>query len=481
MNKKNLAILLFISVALTQFTSLVGAASPLEIWSDFTFTGDMSEPIEVMVDNVVIDGNGYTLQGFGSGTGFNLDGRSNVIIKNVKIERWGNAISLWGASNTSIVGNTIVNNEYGIYLWDFSNFSSIVGNNITSNYGGIYLRESSNNSIMENTIAKNEYGIYLWGSSNNSLVENTLVNQYLGITLFGSSNNTIGRNIITNSYSGIYLRESSNTTITENTILNNIVFGITLYSSVKTWISWNNITNNYFCGIYLSSSTNNSIIENTIAKNETFGIIFEDSSNFNSIAGNTIVNNEYGIYLRDSSSNIIFHNDFIDNIIQAQDETPADNDWFHPELLEGNYWSDYPGYDDGSGEDKHAIAGDGIGDTHIPWLGPNYDSYPFIVMWDYVFIDAGGRETRLLISTVHNLFQFITPEKDYGIREATYMRTCNRTIFIQNKDSELWLISLVIKTKVDFCIAIAWNRETQTRYFLIAYNDKQKISFYPVG
>ena len=475
MDKKNLAILSFMLVALTQFTPLVGAASPLEIWSDFTFTGDMSEPIEVMVDNVVIDGNGYTLQGLGSGTGFNIDGRSNVTIKNVKIEGWTNAISLWGASHIKISENTIVNNEHGIYLWDFTNFSSIVGNNITSNYRGIYLRESSNHSIFENTIANNEYGIYLWHSSNNSITENTLINQYLGITFFGSSNNTVVRNIITNSYSGVYLRESSNTTITENTIVNNIVYGITLYSSLKTRISGNNITNNYFCGIYLSSSTNNSIIENTIAKNETFGIILEDSSNFNSISGNTITNNEYGIYLRDSSSNVVFHNDFIDNVIQAQDETPADNDWYHPELLEGNYWSDYPGYDDGSGEDKHAIAGDGIGDTHIPWLGPNYDYYPFVVrahMWDYVFIDACGRETILKISTVHNLFQFITPDKEYGIREATYMRTSNRTIFIRNKDSELGLISLVINTKLDFCIAIAWDRETQTRYSLLAYNEK---------
>ncbi len=34
--------------------------------------------------------------------------------------------------------------------------------------------------------------------------------------------------------------------------------------------------------------------------------------------------------------------------------------------------------DDGSGTGKHAIAGDGIGDTAIPWPGPDFDNYPFI-------------------------------------------------------------------------------------------------------
>jgi hypothetical protein len=47
-------------------------------------------------------------------------------------------------------------------------------------------------------------------------------------------------------------------------------------------------------------------------------------------------------------------------------------------LLEGNYWSDYIGLDDGSGMDKHSIAEDGIGDTDLPWPKTNYDNFPFM-------------------------------------------------------------------------------------------------------
>jgi len=49
--------------------------------------------------------------------------------------------------------------------------------------------------------------------------------------------------------------------------------------------------------------------------------------------------------------------------------------------LEGNYWSDYPGVDDGSGTGKHAIADDFIGDTDIPWPEPGYDYYPLMSPW----------------------------------------------------------------------------------------------------
>ncbi len=81
----------------------------------------------------------------------------------------------------------------------------------------------------------------------------------------------------------------------------------------------------------------------------------------------------------DSTNNLIFHNNLVNNNPDAEDDNPANNDWHHPLLLEGNYWSDYTGIDDGSGTGKHAIAGDGIGDTNLPYPADDeYDFYPFM-------------------------------------------------------------------------------------------------------
>jgi len=87
--------------------------------------------------------------------------------------------------------------------------------------------------------------------------------------------------------------------------------------------------------------------------------------------------------------------------------------------------------------------------------------------WDYVFTDSYGRGTTLKINTVHKFFQFITPDNDYGIRRAVYMRLCGRAIIIRYYGYELHLITVAVDTKLDFCAAIAWDVETGKRYFLI--------------
>ena len=105
------------------------------------------------------------------------------------------------------------------------------------------------------------------------------------------------------------------------------------------------------------------------------------SSNYNTLSNNIITSNSnYGIKISHSNvnNNLIFHNNLINNSPNAYDNNPASNNWHHPVLLEGNYWSDYAGLDDGSGTGKHAIAGDGIGDTDIPHPAEDYDFYPFM-------------------------------------------------------------------------------------------------------
>ena len=87
--------------------------------------------------------------------------------------------------------------------------------------------------------------------------------------------------------------------------------------------------------------------------------------------------------------------------------------------------------------------------------------------WNYIFEDTYGRETILKINLAHKFFQFITPDNDYGVRNATYMRQCGRAIIIQHWDKELRLITVVVDTKLDFCYAMAWDLQTRKCYVLI--------------
>jgi hypothetical protein len=87
--------------------------------------------------------------------------------------------------------------------------------------------------------------------------------------------------------------------------------------------------------------------------------------------------------------------------------------------------------------------------------------------WNYVFTDSYGRGTTLKINLDHKFFQFIRPNKDYGIRIATYMKQCGRAIIISHCDRQLRLITVSVDTKIDFCYAMAWDLQTRKCYLLI--------------
>lgn len=303
-------------------------ASTLYIGSDYTFTSNITEPIVVTASNIVIDGNGYSLKGPGY-IGMYLSSRSGVTIKNLIIENWST---------------------------------------------GIYAMDSDNNEIRDNSFLEIvNTGVYLggWGSGShyNLITSNAFHNAYVGIALY--------------SWGG---EASSNT-----------------YNTIST-----NYFSSTFVGILLTHwSSHNTVICNTVTTNDQ-GILIQLNSNYNLVSGNTITNNYVGIYLWTSYSiikdNLIsnnnhgiwayayqctfYHNNIIQNVYQALDYRPDTNYWHHVDLLEGNYWSDYPGIDDGSGTGKHAIAGDGIGDTDVPWPGQDFDYYPFTRKSGWILINA---------------------------------------------------------------------------------------------
>jgi parallel beta-helix repeat protein len=291
----------------------------------YTFTYDIYDSIVVEINNIVIDGNGYTLLGYGTGTGIYLSGRENVTVRNTQIKAFADGISLYSSSNNnSISGNNIANSYIGIRL-DSSSNNSISGNNIANNAYGIYLYSSSNNSISGNNMTANSYdGISLYSSSNNSISGNTFFNG--GLTVAYSYGNVVVDNLV-NGRPLVYLEGVSdfavddagqvilvncNNILVENLNLSHTNVGVQLWGTNNTKISENNIANNYY-GIYLDSSSNyNSISENSIT-NSYDGIRLYYSSNNNSISGNNIANNIYGIYLEDSSNNSISGNNIANN------------------------------------------------------------------------------------------------------------------------------------------------------------------------
>ena len=339
---------------------------------------------EVTADYVNISG--VTVAGAtGSGkAGIYFNDVEHCEVSNNNCSNNNHGIRLYYSSDNTLVNNTAnLNNYYGLYLVSSSN-NIISDNTLFYNRDGIYLYSSSYNTILRNnaSFSNKAHGILIGYSSNNNIIAGNSVfsNIYNGVSLHASSNNNISNNTASSNYwHGIYLESSSNDNIiTCNTASSNKIFGICLWiSSNNNTIIDNNVSDNWY-GIKISDfSSYNTLTNNTLSNNDR-GIHLESSSN-NTLAHNNInSSNNYGVYLWESNNSLIFYNNIVNNSPNAYDTHPADNDWHHPILLEGNYWSDYTGVDDGSGTGKHAIAGDGIGDTDIPHPAEDYDFYPFM-------------------------------------------------------------------------------------------------------
>ncbi|MBU0497226.1 MAG: right-handed parallel beta-helix repeat-containing protein [Candidatus Thermoplasmatota archaeon] len=127
--------------------------------------------------------------------------------------------------------------------------------------------------------------------------------------------------------------------------------------------------NNNRIGIHLQNTTNTLIIANEIQNNTWNGIYITGTSHFNTITKNIIKSNVFaGIGILTTVNNYIYHNDLIDNHINAFDE--GYNLWDNSYPSGGNYWDDYNGKD---------TNGDGLGDTpfHVSG-GINLDQYPLM-------------------------------------------------------------------------------------------------------
>ncbi|MGD2066926.1 MAG: NosD domain-containing protein, partial [Candidatus Bathyarchaeota archaeon] len=324
----------------------------------YTLTGDIYDSIVVERNNIVLDGNGYIVQGTGSGTGINLTARENVTIQNTQIKNFENGIRLLQSNNNTIKANTITNTEYGIFSYNASEFS-VSGNNVADNYVGIYFAEVSstlvsgntiinstvlgfeiydsfNSTFSSNTITNSEHGIYfsnasdtkisgntitnitnvgfaLYSSSRNTVYGNTVTNNIIGMHFWNVTNNTVsGNNLTGSTYIGISTANASNCVVTENTLTNNDN-GIFFYRVTSSIASKNTVTNSTFYGIVAEEYVSNiTIYGNILTDNGDCGIALRDASNI-TVFGNMVTNNVFGISLSDCSNNTFSGNTLTGN------------------------------------------------------------------------------------------------------------------------------------------------------------------------
>jgi parallel beta-helix repeat protein len=296
-------------------------------------------------------------------------------------------IGIINSKNIEIKNVSLLEPNYQQVLFINSQDSKIEESQIQNGVvAGIQILFSSNIEILKNKISNCYYAIYastIIGAEgktleNGLISENELTENGGGIGFINAFGNKILKNKISKNNPGIYFTNSSNNVISENTISENEYGAINLILSSDNTLKGNNILNNGE-GILLSGSSNNIIFENSISKQKGQwgrGIYLS------------------GTYTQEglvkSENNKIYHNNFIQNKVNAKVESDyASGNFFDNGYQSGgNFWSDYQGKDEN---------GDGIGDTPYCFQG-GCDNYPFMAENGWQFLKE---KPKVLISEVY--------------------------------------------------------------------------------
>lgn len=186
----------------------------------------------------------------------------NQIINNIASDNATDGIELKGATNTTVMSNTIEQND-------------AEGIQVARYVSGNQTFPATGNAIVSNTIRTHvKHGIWISTAADLLVQGNTIENnvQY-GIQARGLVNSILRNNVITGNQShGLALEQTSTgNTIADNTISNNKLSGVYLIGgSDDTTITGNQVSGNGVHGIYLKTG-GNTIANNTVTNNGTVG------------------------------------------------------------------------------------------------------------------------------------------------------------------------------------------------------------------
>lgn len=243
--------------------------------------------------------------------------------------------------------------DSGIWVEKASTGARILRNTVENCRFGIWIHGTESAEVIDNRVSgleeltQNQRGdcIHLWDADGVTVSGNTVTHCRDGIYMELTSSGRIAGNEIFDSRYAVHTMWCDHSRYIDNYATENLV-GLALMFSQRIESARNVLHNNRTHGMLWVQVTRGQAYDNVIIGN-TKGI-FVYNSLYNEIRGNLIARNNLGAhYWGGSEDNVMEKNAFIDNEIQAKFVAAKDQEW------NGNFWSDYNGWDvneDGKGD-----------------------------------------------------------------------------------------------------------------------------------
>ncbi|MBI5388812.1 right-handed parallel beta-helix repeat-containing protein, partial [Candidatus Woesearchaeota archaeon] len=273
-------------------------------------------------DNIILDCNGHSLRGNGTGTGITITSRNNVTIKNCSISSFQVGIPLRD-SNVNLISDTITNNSFlGVNMMPGSN-ASLTSNVVCTN--GYDIIGSSDPSSTQHSSGTGNTCDFTNGWRDDGYIGcsrycngtmGTLPSPLCGVTInqsttltqnmdctgdgliMGADNivlncatNAIRGNPLDSVGYGISLNGRKNVTIKRCYIYNFLV-GISLQASSNNTLTNNYLENSRSNLVMAGISSGNSLIDNRIGYAYDVGVVMELGAGNNNLTRNEVCYNQ---------------------------------------------------------------------------------------------------------------------------------------------------------------------------------------------
>ena len=265
-----------------------------------------------------------------------------------------------------------------------------VGISYTKDYAAVRVLKSTNFTIQNLMLEKLFFGIYLEKANYGKVTSNVIIgdakeeyNSGNGIHLWYSNHIEITNNEVRNVRDGIYLEFANDCIIKNNWSINNLRYGLHFMFSNND-VYEENVFEKNGAGVAVMFSKNIRMYRNTFKENwgtASYGMLLKEI-NDSEIIGNHFIENTIGINIEGSNRVIYKYNEFRGNGWALKSRGACYGNFYtqnnflnnsfdlsynsklNDNKFEGNYWSDYTGYD---------LNKDGVGD--VPYQPVKLFSY----------------------------------------------------------------------------------------------------------